>query len=57
MGRFWAPLLLVKQDSLPAETSAFIDNLSANDECFVLGGTNSVNESVRLTILARLLAQ
>ncbi|MDP2181076.1 MAG: cell wall-binding repeat-containing protein [Actinomycetota bacterium] len=56
LGRLRYPLLLVKKGSLPAETAACADKLSGSDPCYVFGGPDSVKESVRLAILARLMA-
>ncbi|MDH4140371.1 MAG: cell wall-binding repeat-containing protein [Coriobacteriia bacterium] len=54
LGLYDAPLLLVKKDSVPAETSSFIQALDSQEPCYIFGGPNSVEESVRLEIYDQL---
>ncbi len=54
MGLYDAPLLLVKKDSVPPETSSFIQALDSQEPCYIFGGPNSVDEAVRLDIYDQL---
>lgn len=53
-GAMW-PILLVRQDSIPASVSQVIDDFNMDDGGAVAGGTNVVSENVRSQIIAEML--